>query len=104
MAISTVKIRKQVAETRLLGMEFGNKMATGELILTIDSSVSDPSGLSFTGGVVTVDGQSINILVSGGVIPDREDCNEQEYKVTITVTTDAAQILENDGILVVADD
>lgn len=104
MALSKTKIRKQVGETRLVTMEFGNKMATGETITSVDSYVSDPAGLTFANAVVDATGQKVNVLISGGVIPDREDCNEKEYKVTITVSTDANQILENDGIMVVAED
>jgi hypothetical protein len=104
MALSKIKIRKQVSETRLVTMEFGNKMATGETITDVDTHVSDPVGLSFANAVVSTDGQKVNVLVSGGSIPDREDCNERAYKVTITCSTDASQILENDGILVVAED
>lgn len=104
MAVSKVKIRKQVAETRLVTMEFGNKMAAAELITTVDSYVSDPAGLTFANAVADATGQKVNVLVSGGTIPDREDCNEREYKVTIVVQTDGNQILENDGILIVAED
>lgn len=104
MALSKVKIRKQVSETRLVTMEFSNKMASTEQILSVDSYVSDPVGLTFANAVVDSTGQKVNVLISGGTIPDREDCNERSYKVTITVTTDGQQILENDGTMIVAED
>jgi hypothetical protein len=102
MALSKTILTKQPAETRLLSMGFDNKMVTGELITSIDSMVSDPAGLTFAGE--SFSGQIAQALISGGTIPDRADCNEREYKVTFTISTDMNQVLENDGILIVRED
>lgn len=103
MALSKVIIPKQPGETRLVTMSFSNKMVTGELITAINSitqTLADGSAttdLEFTDSIYS--GQSAQFLVSGGVIPSRPDITYTDYKVTVTVTTDDGQILENDGIL-----
>jgi hypothetical protein len=108
MALSKITITKQPGETRLLSMDFSNKMVTAEIISSIDSIsqiLADgrlTTDLTFSGQVIS--GQIAQFLVSGGDIPDRDDINECDYKVTATVTTDAGQILENDGILKVKED
>lgn len=81
---------KQPSEVRLFGMDFSNKMVKTETIVSIDSTVSSPSGITFTG--TTIDGQVANILCSGGV-------DTKKYKITVKVTTGNGQTLENDGIL-----
>lgn len=112
MALSKITIQKQPGETKRVSMDFSNKMISGELIVSIDNveqTLYEPNGtdqpttdLSFSGQVIS--GQVAQLLVAGGTIPSRGDIKEQDYKVTITVTTDAGQILENDGLLKVKED
>jgi len=109
MALSKITIQKQPGETRIVSMAFDNKMAASETIVSIDSIdqlINDTGGattdLTFTGQ--TINGQIAQFLVSGGEIPDRTDINECDYKVTVTITTDLGQILENDGILKIKED
>ena len=112
MALSKVTIEKQPSETKLVSMSFDNKMVSGEAItsiLDIEQRLYDPTGpddattdLTFAGQ--TYSGQIAQFLVSGGVIPTRDDIPYQKYKVTVKVQTDANQILENDGILNVKED
>ena len=112
MALSKITIQKQPGETRLVSMEFTNKMDSAETIVSIDSiqqflydadgADAPTSDLVFTGQ--TINGQIAQFLVSGGSIPDRADIQECDYKVTVTVTTDIGQILENDGILKIRED
>ena len=108
MSLSKITITKQPGETRLVSMEFSNKMVTGESLISIvnvTQSLVDggaTTDLVFSGQVFS--GQIAQFLVSGGTIPDRTDINYCDYKVTVEVTTDASQILENDGILRVKED
>lgn len=112
MALSKVTIQKQPGETKRVSMDFSNKMITGEVILSIDNiaqTLYEPEGtdqpttdLVFSGQ--SISGQVAQFLVAGGNIPTRSDIKEQDYKVTVTVTTDNGQILENDGILKVKED
>ncbi len=108
MALSKITINKQPGETRLVSMDFSNKMATAETIVSIDNvtqSLADGSAIAdliFSGQ--TINGQIAQFLVAGGSIPDRADIQQCDYKVTVTITTDAAQILENDGILKIKED
>lgn len=112
MALSKITIQKQPGETRLVSMEFDNKMDAAEIMVSIDSVdqvVSDgksgwavTTDLTFSGQ--TISGQIAQFLVSGGEIPDRPDINECDYKITVTITTDLGQILENDGILKIKED
>ena len=109
MALSKIVIQKQPGETRLVSMDFSNKMDTAEIILSIDDIrqlINDTGGtttdLTFAGQ--TINGQVAQFLVSGGTIPDRTDINECDYKVTVEVTTDLGQVLENDGILKIKED
>lgn len=81
---------KQPNEVRLFGMDFSNKMVKGEMLLTIDSTVSTPTGINFTG--TGIDSQVANVICSGGVAT-------KTYKITVIVTTDAGQTLENEGYL-----
>lgn len=90
-------LEKQPSEARLFDMYFDNKMRTGELIVSIDGVVSDPVGISFDGQ--SFSGQIVQLLVSAGDPPDRGDLPYNQYKITVTVTTDAGQVLENEGFL-----
>lgn len=90
MASINTLLTKQPGESRLLSMDFSKKMSKGETITTIDSTVSNPAGLTFPS--TTPSGQDAGILISGGD-------NHKKYKVTVTVTTSLSQILENDGYL-----
>lgn len=90
-------LEKQPLEDRLFDMYFDNKMRTGETIISIDSVVSDPVGITFVSTSFT--GQIVQMLVSAGDPPDRSDLDYNEYKITVTVTTSLAQILENEGFL-----
>jgi hypothetical protein len=108
MALSKITINKQPGETRLVSMDFSNKMATAEVIVSIDSVAQiladggSTTDLTFSGQ--TINGQVAQFLVAGGTIPDRSDIQECDYKVTVTITTDYGQILENDGILKIKED
>lgn len=108
MALSKITISKQPGETRLVSMDFSNKMATGEIVVSIDTITQlladggTTSDLVFSGQ--TINAQVAQFLVSGGTIPDRSDIQECDYKVTVKITTDLGQILENDGILKIKED
>lgn len=107
MALSKDTLYKQPGETRLLSMDFSNKMVTGELISTVDSisaTVMGEANTDLTFDNLTANGQQADFTVAGGVIPTREDIDYCDYKVSVTVTTDAAQVLVNDGMLRVQDD
>jgi len=110
MSLSKVTVSKQPGETRLVSMDFSNKMADDEVIVTIDDvaqSLTDggvTTDLTITGEVISVSGQIAQFLVAGGIIPTRPDIKETSYKITVTVTTDADQVLENDGLLLVKED
>ena len=93
MSLSTTELTKQPSESRLMTMEFDNKMSKTELILTMDSVTSTPSGVgapTFDAG--TVKSQSVDIMISGGT-------TDKKYKITMIVTTDAGQVIENEGYL-----
>jgi len=112
MALSKITITKQPGETRLVSMDFSNKMQTGETIVSVDNIAQQiyvengpdlpTTDLTFSGQAFS--GQVAQCLVSGGQIPTRDDIPECDYKVTFTVTTSNGQILENDGILKVKED
>ena len=88
-------ITKQPNETHLITFDFKKKMVTGELILTVDSTATDPAGITF-GNTPTINPNNVQVLVSGGVAPSRDDIAQTPYKLTMLVTTDAGQILEED--------
>ena len=88
---------KQPSEERLFDFYFDNKMRTGETILSVDSVVSDPAGITFIS--TSFSGQVVQLLVAGGVNPDRGDLDYTKYKITVTVSTSASQVLENEGFL-----
>lgn len=90
-------LEKQPSEDRLFDMYFDNKMRTGETITSIDSTVSTPAGITFLSQ--SFSGQVVQLLVSAGDPPDRGDLDYNQYKITVTVTTSANQILENEGFL-----
>lgn len=81
---------KQPNEVRLFGMSFENKMEKTETITSVDSTISNPTGITFVGN--TIEGQIVHILCSNGA-------NTKKYKVTVTITTSFNQQLENDGFL-----
>lgn len=94
-------ITKQPSETILVNFDYSSKMGTNETILSVDSNVSDPVGISF--GTPTINAQSIDILISGGNAPGRYDVDQSPYKLTMIVTTNIGQILELDQTLNVQD-
>lgn len=108
MALSKIIISKQPGETRLVSMDFSNKMVATETIVSIDSVTQSLANGGATTDLVfsgeTVSDQTAQFLVSGGDIPARADIPECDYKVTVTVTTSLSQVLENDGILKVKED
>jgi hypothetical protein len=105
--MATTVLTKQPGETRLLNMDFSHKMTTGELILSVDSVTGTLAGAAnadLTFSALTTNVQAAQFLVAGGLVPDRTDINYQDYKVTVVVTTDYGQILEEDGTLRVQED
>lgn len=101
--MTTLVWQKQPGETILITTDFSEKMVTGETIASIDSTAqaladgSSTNDLTISGAVIS--GQTVEFLAAGGTIPNRIDVNEKDYKVTITVTTSASQVLENDESL-----
>lgn len=83
-------LKKQPGETRAFGMDFSNKMVKTESIQSVDNVTSTPAGLTF--GANSISGQVATTLISGGT-------HGKTYIVTVTVTTDIGQVLENEGIL-----
>lgn len=108
MSLSKITLQKQPGETRLFSMDFSNKMVSNEAIVSIDNiSQILANGDATTDLVFTnqsFSAQVVQFLIAGGEIPARKDINECDYKVTVTVTTDAGQVLENDGILKIKED
>jgi hypothetical protein len=102
MAKANDTLEKQPNETRLFDMYFDNKMRTGETIVSVDSTVSSPAGIVFNS--TSFSGQIVQLLISAGDPPDRGDLNYNQYKITVTVTTSAGQVLENEGYLNVQDE
>jgi len=107
MSLSKTTIEKQISEKRLVTMNFDNKMSTAENIISVDTVTAYlddvvSSDLTFSGQ--TYSGQQAQFFIEGGVIPARADVNFCDYKVTVEVTTDLGQMLENDGILRVQED
>ena len=94
MSLSKTTLEQQSTETRLLTMEFTEKMSTGETISSLDTSSSLPAGITF--GAVTLDKRAVNLLCSGGT-------NGKQYKITMIVTTSLGQVLENEGYLKIKD-
>lgn len=88
--ITLITLTKQPGETRTFGMDFSNKMSRNETITSVDATVSSPTGVTFVG--TSINGKIINVICSGGV-------NGKTYKISIIVSTDAQQVLENDGLL-----
>lgn len=87
-------IKKQPSETLLVNFTFAKKMATAELIVSVDSSTSYPADITF--GAPVINPQTSDILISGGNAPTRTDVDFTPYKITMIVTTDAGQVLEQD--------
>jgi hypothetical protein len=87
-------ITKQPNETHLITFDFSKKMGSTETISSVNSNVSDPGGITF--GSPIINAQNVNILISGGVAPSRYDVDTAPYKLTMIVTTDIGQILEED--------
>ncbi len=85
---------KQPAESRLFSMEFKNLLATGETISTVVSVLATPSGLTISGE--TISGTEVQFRIAGGA-------DAQIYRVETTITTNQANTLEGDGLLVVRD-
>lgn len=87
-------IVKQPGETRLVIVDFKSKMSSGETVVSVDSTNTDPAGLTFASETELV--QSASVLVSGGSAPSRTDIDYNSYKMTMTITTSAGQILEEE--------
>lgn len=92
---------KQPDETRLFNFDFKPKMETGETILSVDSTVTDPAGITF--GTTTINAQNVEILVSGGTGAISTEIEYNTYKLTVIVTTSLGQILELDVLLNIKD-
>ena len=100
--MATKPIEKQPSETYLINFDFSSKMGSTETIVTMDSNVSDPVGVTFDVSP-TVNAQTVDVLISGGVAPSRADISYTPYKLTMIVTTSIGQILEIDIDLNVQD-
>lgn len=92
---------KQPSETRLFKFDLKSKMETGETIVTVDSTVSDPVGITY--GTNTINAQDVEILVSGGTGAVSSEIEFNTYKLTVTVTTSTGQVLELDVLLNIKD-
>ncbi len=88
------RLTKQPSESRLFDFDFGGKMATGETVTAVVSVVSTPSGL--TVGATSFSGMIAQVRLSAGT-------DQVEYLLTCKVTTSAANTLELDGLLFVAE-
>jgi hypothetical protein len=106
MSLSKVTLTKQPAEIKLCLMDFSNKMADAENITAIvgvtqllypsDEATAD---LTFAGQTYQAGVPKAQFTIAGGSIPARTDIKFCDYKVTVTITTDLGQTLENDGVL-----
>lgn len=102
MATKTITITKQPSETCLVNFDFSKKMSSLETIVSLDSSVSDPVGITFDGSP-TLNAQTVDMLISAGIAPVRDDIAFTPYKLTLIATTSLNQILEIDINLNVQD-
>jgi len=97
--VSAPSVVKQPSESRLYEMDFSLLLGEAETIVTVDSVTVDPApesgGLSLDGPATAV-GAVVRQRISGGTAGVR-------YKVTIVVTTSAANVLEGEGIMHVRD-
>lgn len=86
---------KQPGESRLYSMDFSGLLAAGETLASVDSVVDSPVGVTFDGSPVA-SGVYAQQRISGGT-------SGIKYKVTMTVTTSAGNVLEGEGVLQVKD-
>lgn len=100
--MATKPLEKQPSETHLITFDFSSKMSSAEIISSMDSNVSDPADVTFD-VTPTVNTQTVDVLISGGVAPSRSDVAYTPYKLTMIVTTDIGQVLEKDISLNVQD-
>lgn len=85
---------KQPSETILVPFNFGKRTTTSETVDSITSVVADPNDMTVDTG--TISGKYVNVLVTGGTAPSRDDAAYADYKVTVIVATSTGQILEED--------
>jgi hypothetical protein len=91
---------KQPSEKRKFEMRFGNLLATGETLTSIDSVTAEKVGkgasdLTFSGEVIETDNK-VTFWIEDGTHGSR-------YRVEVTVQTSGGATLEGDGILKVSD-
>lgn len=95
---SSVIVKKQPGETIKATMDFSNWLDTGITLsnpVVVSASYGcDTSDLTITN--ITIVGQTVEILISGGT-------NGYRYRVEIQVNTSGGEVLEGDGILEVTD-
>jgi len=88
---------KQPSETILVPFNFGKRTTTTETIDSVTSVVADPVDMTVDAGVIS--GKYVNVLVTGGTAPSREDAPYAEYKVTVIAATSTGQVLEEDILI-----
>lgn len=86
---------KQPTESRLYTMEFAANLAVGETISAVNTVTAAPNGLTLN-GAATFSGTKVFQRIDSGT-------TDTLYKITIRVTTSAANILEGEGYLRVQD-
>lgn len=95
---SSVIVKKQPGETIKTSMDFSNWIDTGVTIsspiVTHVSYGCETGDLTITG--VVVNGQTVEMLISGGT-------NGYRYRVQVQVNTSGGEVLQGDGILEVTD-
>ena len=95
---SSVIVKKQPGETIKTSMEFTNWLDTGVTIsnpiVTHVSYGCETSDLTVTN--ITINGQFVDMLISGGT-------DRTRYRVQVQVNTSGGEVLQGDGILEVTD-
>jgi hypothetical protein len=91
---ATERLLKQPGESRLLGIDFELVLETGEALDAVSGVTGSPSGLTIGSG--SIDGTEVRFRVSGGV-------HNRNYRLAVTVTTDAGNTLVGDAVLEVRD-
>jgi|TARA_R100000322_G_scaffold83817_1_gene52311 hypothetical protein len=96
------RLLKQPAEVRKYAMDFSNVLSSSETIVSsgvypqVASELLNGGSSDLTIYNEAIDGNKIEFWVSGGT-------DGTSYRLEVSITTSAEQILEGDGILRVTD-
>jgi hypothetical protein len=89
-------LTKQPGESRKFRFDFSNKLRSEGLASVVGVSITSQNLVVGSGAVAssseTASGRFVNMTLTGGT-------DNENYKISVVVTTTSGQVLEGDGIL-----